>query len=95
MCRTAQRLNPFNRQQIGADTRNTGSHAVQHGGKLLQVWFAGSIIYRCFSFRQHRSHQDISRTGHRSFVEQHIRTFQLLGFNFVQLTVRIITKAGT
>ena len=90
----SQRLNPFYCQQIGADTRNTGSHTVQHGRKLLQIWFAGGIIDRCFSFRKHSRHQDIGRTGHRSLVEQHISAFQLLRLYFVELAVGIITETS-
>ena len=94
MCSATQRLNPFYCQQIGTDTRNTGSHTVQHGRKLLQIRFTGSIINRCFSFRKHSRHQDIGRTGHRSFIEQHIGSFQLLRLYFVELTVGIITEAS-
>ncbi len=95
MCSTTQHLNPFYCQQIGTYSRDTGPHAVQHRGELLQIRLTGSIINRCLSFRKDRSHQDIGRTGHRGLIEQHISPLQFLRLYFIDLSIRRITKTSS
>ena len=59
-------------QQVGTNSINLCAHAHQHLAKLLEIWFAGSVIDGCHPLSQGCSHHDIRSTCHRSLVQKHI-----------------------
>ena len=76
MVRTVQTLHPRDGQQVGAYTVDPGPHTDKHPAELLDIRFAGGIVYDGRTFCKHRCHEDIGRTGHRSFIQKHITAFQ-------------------
>ena len=95
MSTAMQTFHSFNSQQIRCNTGNLRPHAVQHTTKLLQIRFTSCVINGRFALRQDRSHHNISRTGNRSFIQQHISTFQMLCANTENTSFLIIIKTGS
>ena len=95
MLRATQRADPLNGQQVRAHARDACAHTVEHGRELLQVGLASRIVDRGRPLGQHGSHQDISRTRHRSLVEQHVCAPQPVGSHLIELAFGIVAEVST
>ena len=57
------------RDKVAADAVNSHSHALQQSAQLLEVGFAGCIIYSGVAMCQGSSHDDVGGAGHTGFVK--------------------------
>ena len=76
MFAAVQFFNPFDGQQVGADSADLCTHPDKHVAKLEQIGFAGGIEDGGFSFGHDSGHEDIGGSGDGCFIEQHIGSLQ-------------------
>ena len=82
-------------QQVASYSANLRAHLVEHVTKLLDIRFASCIIYSGGAFGEHRSHDDIGGTRHRSLVEKHIAACELFGKYLIYVRVIYLPELGT
>ena len=82
-----QRLHTLYGNQVAGYTADFRTHRIEQVAELLDIRFAGSIVYRRCSLRQHGSHDDVGRTRHRCLVQQHISADKAVGLYLVDITV--------
>ena len=59
-------------QQVGAYALDLGTHSGKHTAELLDIGFAGGVIYGRGAFGEAGGHYDVGRAGDRSLIEKHI-----------------------
>ena len=84
--RAVQALYALNREQVGTNAVDMCSHSVEHAAKLLDVRFAGRIIYSCGATGKNSSHDNVGRSRDGSLVEEHVSSTQTVGENLVDIT---------
>ena len=55
--------------------------------QLLDIGFAGSIVYGGSTLGKDGSHDDIGRSCYRGLIEQHIATFELVGMDLIDIAL--------
>ena len=68
MCGTVQCFNPFDGKQVATNSIDACAHGVKQSAKLLNIRFASRVIDGGLTFSQHGRHDNVSRSGNRSFV---------------------------
>lgn len=90
-----ERLYTVDSQQIGADTFDTCSHAVEHAAELPDVGFASGIVDGGGTLRQDGSHDDVRRTRDTRLIEQHVLARKLLCLKSVGCDGVVVGEGGT
>ena len=93
--RATQRLHAVDNQQVRCDTRNLGTHAVEHLTQLLQVGLARSVVDGGATFGQYCRHDDVCSTRNRSLIQEHVCTLKALCLNGVELVADIEVEVCT
>ncbi len=68
----AQTLYAVDAEEVGAYAVDEGAHAVEHLAELLEVRFAGSIVYCGSTFGKDCGHDDVGGTGDGGLVKEHV-----------------------
>jgi hypothetical protein len=90
-----QLFHTFDGEQVRCDAADLRTHAVQHLAQLLNVGFAGSVVYLGRPFGQCCSHDDVGCTGHRCFVQEHVFALQMVGIDVVDATLLVVCELCT
>ena len=67
---------------------------VEQFAQLLQIGLAGSVIDRRRTFRQHRRHDDIRRTGDGRLIQKHIRAFEMRSAKTVRQQFLVVLESS-
>ena len=93
--RAMQLANTLDGEQVRCNAADACAHAVEHLAELLQIGLAGSIVNGSRALCHHSRHDNVGRTRHRGFVEQHIAAFQFLGDNLEHIAPLHLLKTST
>ena len=63
--------------------------------QLLDIGFAGRIIYSGGSLGEYGGHDNVGRAGYRSLVEQHVAALEVLRLYVEHVALLIVDKLGT
>ena len=94
MLGASQRIDALDGQQVRGDSGDPGAHAVEHSAELLYVGFAGGVVDGGGAAGHDGGHDDIGRTGHGGFVEQHVGPLQLLALDHEELVGDVEIELG-
>ena len=90
----SQLPHPLDGEQVGGDARDAGPHAVEHAAELLEVGLARGVVDRRGALGQHSRHDDVGRTRHGGFVEQHVAPLEAFGPQGEKLLARVEVELG-
>ena len=87
-----ERFHTFDGQQVRPHSADLRAHVIQKPAKLLHVRLAGCIVNCSGSIGEDRRHNDVRCSGDRSFVQEHIRAFEVLAIKTVSQQFLVIFK---
>src|SRR5690606_6683821 len=93
--RAPQAVYALDGEQVGADARDLGAHAVEHLAELLQVGLAGRVVDRGGSFGQHGGHHHVGRAREGCLIQQQVGAAKPRGVYLVEIRFRIVLKLGS
>src|SRR5690606_33415004 len=81
-------------EQIGSDPGDFGAHSVKHPAELLNVWLTCCVVDRGGALGQDSGHENIGRSRHGSFLQQHVASLQFRCGKTEKVFQGIVVKAG-
>ncbi len=94
MTGTVEMVHADDGDEVAANARDVGAHAVEQVAELLDVRLAGGVVDGGGAGGHDGGHDDVGRTRDRSLVEEHVGALQPFGLDVVDVLLIVVDELG-